>query len=466
MAKASDSTAQLLKKNLFAQSMDTSLVLVVLTCGMLAFLIRFYYINVVVIEHPNSGDSGSYYAYAWNLLHHGIFSKVYPGTGVPVPDSYRDPGYPLLIALVMWVKQGGDWYRALLFLQALLGAATVVLAVLLGRAWLKWPWLLAAGLLMAAWPHSISSTAYVLTEIFAGFLVTLGVALVCLAGVRGWVYGLAAGMVLGAAGMTSSVLLPVAVVLACMLLVARVLPGRTALALALGSLLMPGLWAIRSAGIPNGGQATETTSHGRAIQNFVQGSRPDYHHAWRQMQKGSPQAIRAMAQIDDEIAVIMSDPVKGAGMVLARMSSSPGSYLAWYFHKPFLLWDWDIRIGVGDVFIYPAVNSPYLSQPAFRATSALSRALNPWLVGCAAVFCMLELSSARRRGCDAGRLACATLLAYVTLAYWLLQAEPRYAIAYRPLQLLAAVSALEWAVSWLSQRLRRQPAGVVSIPCQ
>lgn len=51
--------------------------------------------------------------------------------------------------------------------------------------------------------------------------------------------------------------------------------------------------------------------------------------------------------------------------------------------------------------------------------------------------------------------ATAILVLYVTAVYTLLQAEPRYSIAFRPYEMLLAATALGWAVAWL--RGYRQP---------
>jgi hypothetical protein len=50
----------------------------------------------------------------------------------------------------------------------------------------------------------------------------------------------------------------------------------------------------------------------------------------------------------------------------------------------------------------------------------------------------------------------ALLFLYVTAVHVVLQAEPRYAISYRPVEMLLAVSALAWAIAWLRSRLPNQ----------
>lgn len=418
--------------------------LIVVICSVLAMVLRLYYVNVAIVDHPVRGDAVNYYAYAWNLLHNGVFSHVIPGEGPPVADSYRDPGYPALMAAVMRLAGDEDWYPALLGLQAILGAATVFLALALGRRWLSWPWLAGAGVLMAIWPHSITSASYLLTETLCGFFVTLGTVLASSRAAQYRGVPLIAGVVLGAAGLTNAILLPFGMILAGCLAVFRGLPRSSAGLLLLGSLLLPGAWAVRNATLPVVAPAPNTTSTDRAIQNFVQGSWPQYHSAWYGRLSGDPEATRAMARIDGEIAAMVADPSGGASAVVRRLASSPLLYSSWYLSKPMLLWGWDIRIGAGDVFIYPVVKSPYLSSPFFMLMAAIAHALNVAMFLAASIFCILVVLRPAMR--NDGKLQCAILLLYVTAIYCVLQSEPRYSIPFRPLQLLAAVAMLDW--SW------------------
>src|SRR5690606_8735985 len=133
-----------------------------------------------------------------------------------VPDSYRDPGYPFLVATLMRLLGGEAWYPVLLQLQAVLGAATVGLTLALGRRWMTAPWLAAGGILMALWPHSIAITSYFLTETLAGFLSVLWLWLLATVG-RHWRGALLAGLVAGMAGLVNAVLLPAAAVVAVLL---------------------------------------------------------------------------------------------------------------------------------------------------------------------------------------------------------------------------------------------------------
>src|SRR5690606_12443920 len=359
--------------------------LVIAGCTLVALLLRLYYVETTVIDGPIRGDAIAYFAYATNLVEHGVFSSAQPGTEI-LPDSYRDPAYPFLVSILMRLAGDGAWYPALLRVQAVLGAATVGLALLFGRRWMSAPWLAAAGLLMALWPHSITITSYILTETLAGFLSVAWLWLLSATG-RRWQGALASGVLAGAAGLTNAVLLPAAAVVALTLWVTRKAGRETALALLAGSLLLPGAWAIRGMGLDIDGTVTSTSS-GRASQNLVQGSWPEYHDSWRHCIFGSTEACSVQGRIEDEISHLHADPAGGLSVMMGRMAADPLRYAAWYASKPALLWGWSIRMGQGDVFVYRALASPYRSNGFFRATSAIAYSLNSWLFAFAAALCV------------------------------------------------------------------------------
>ena len=65
---------------------------------LVAWLLREYFVLATVVEAPIRGDVRAYVAYAWNLLHHGVFSMASPSQAMPTPDGFRGPGYPLVLA--------------------------------------------------------------------------------------------------------------------------------------------------------------------------------------------------------------------------------------------------------------------------------------------------------------------------------------------------------------------------------
>jgi len=99
------------------------LVVAVLAVIVFALSLRWYYLATAVVSDPVRGDAVEYYNYAWNLLNRHVFSMSPPGSEVVTPDSYRDPGYPLLMAVWMAITNDLDrWYAGVLLTQAALGA--------------------------------------------------------------------------------------------------------------------------------------------------------------------------------------------------------------------------------------------------------------------------------------------------------------------------------------------------------
>jgi 4-amino-4-deoxy-L-arabinose transferase-like glycosyltransferase len=139
---------------------------------------------------PRLGDSPGYEAAA-HAIRHGSYSTPLPDvdvTGLPIPEraqgaperqTYRTPGYPLLLAAADY---GGARPLVLIVVQALLAGAGVVLVALIGRRlWSERAGLL-AGLLAALDPFPKHYVPRVLTEALAGFLV----AATAYAFVRAW----------------------------------------------------------------------------------------------------------------------------------------------------------------------------------------------------------------------------------------------------------------------------------------
>jgi hypothetical protein len=187
--------------------------------GLVAFALRWYYDSHAIIDRPVRGDAVQYYTYAWNMVHHGVFSRSLPGSASVVADNFRDPGYPAFLAF--WMAIRGDYpgaYWPTLLSQAVLGALTVVLLMAAARRWLPDRWLIGAGLLMAVWPHSVTITSYLLSETLLGFLCALGFFLLTQAFRHGkhWL-ALLTGVVFGMAALTNAVVLPFVPIL-CLLL--------------------------------------------------------------------------------------------------------------------------------------------------------------------------------------------------------------------------------------------------------
>ncbi|MCG3136982.1 MAG: hypothetical protein HJJLKODD_00823 [Phycisphaerae bacterium] len=92
-----------------------------------AMLLLIHYRSGSITTYAfQSLDAGEYYQIARNLAEHGVFSQ---STTPPLqPDTWRTPGYPLLLALPMWLMgELGQDPAALILLNQLLAVVNVLL---------------------------------------------------------------------------------------------------------------------------------------------------------------------------------------------------------------------------------------------------------------------------------------------------------------------------------------------------
>jgi hypothetical protein len=415
--------------------------------AVLALLLRLQFVQLSVVEFPLGGDSRQYVAYALNLHEHHVFSKAVPGERV-APDDYRGPGYPWLLAAAMEVRgvQGDSWYRLALQWQCLLGAATVVLMLVMARGWLVATASLVPAILLALWPHHIVASSALLSEVLLGFALLAGLALAALAhGRKSTPVAVGASLCFALANLVNPAMLMLPPALAVVFWRDRLV--RPALLLALLPLAVSGAWQLRSVEPPPSGQP------GRAALNLVQGSWPVMHVAWQQS-RIDPEAARIITEMDTEALQLANDPKAGMARLARRFADAPGYYLRWYLvEKPYLLWDWDIRVGAGGVYVNSIRNSPLESNPLLSASTAALRAANPLIFLLAALEALrLAWACLRRRSPPAAGVLCAVAFCYFTAVHLVFQAEPRYAIAYRPEELLLAGAALAKVFAWWNSR--------------
>ena len=419
--------------------------LLLLLVGIFSLGFRYYYLTHAEVLQPfydqlhTRADGVEYYAYARNLVHHGVFSKAPEGRSPLVGDSYRDPGYPLFLA--GWLKifpQWGSWYVAVLLSQGLLSALSVVLALCIGRQWMPIRWLAGAGLLMAIWPHSVSMSSFILSETLFGFLCLLSLFLLTQAlHRRSAAWAAASGLGFALAALTNAVLLPFAPLLGLYFAYRRYITARMFAGLLAGAMVLPAAWMVRNILLP---PAYGDSSAGRALDTLVIGSWPNYYETFAASLKNDPAAVATINRVAQEIALINYDLRAGVGELTQRMSNHPAEYARWYLSKPALLWGWNIRIGVGDIYVYPTRSSPFENQVVYRAVIAVCHTLNPLLFILMIAGGVVALWS--KQQIPRSLVASTLMLAFITAVYTVLQSEPRYSIACRPLELMLATFAL------------------------
>lgn len=431
--------------------------LLLLSIGLLAFGFRYYYLTHAQVLQPfydqqhARADGVEYYAYARNLVHHGVFSKAPEGTFPLIGDSFRDPGYPVFLAA--WMKiypTWPSWYPAVLLSQGMLSALSVMLALYIGRQWMPIAWLAGGGVLMAVWPHNVSMSSFLLSESLFGFFCMLGVALLTLGVHRrsvAWTGVAGVGFALGA--LTNAVLLPFAPLLGLYLFFRRYITLAMLAWLLAGALILPAAWMGRNISLP---PAMGVSSTGRALDTLVFGSWPDFYEALNASRRKDPAAVAYLDKVAWEVALINQNLMAGLTEVARRISADPPGYARWYLSKPALLWGWSIRLGQGDIYVYPTRNSPFEENVAYRAVAAVCHTINRLLFFFMLLGWALALWS--RQKAPGSLTASTLLLAFITAVYTTLQSEPRYSIACRPLEILLATFSLYRITVWLSPKLR------------
>jgi 4-amino-4-deoxy-L-arabinose transferase-like glycosyltransferase len=162
-----------------------------------AFLLRLGFALTVPDQRLLIGDQFDYASIADNLAAGGGFA-VHPG--IPTPD--RAPFYPLVMAAVY--KTWGSSHRAVLFLQAVLGAATCLLLLWLLREVVQDEKAAQLGAwLLAFHPVTIVYCGRLLTETLFTFLTLLSMLLLARHLLRGRPWeAIMAGLVMGLATLT------------------------------------------------------------------------------------------------------------------------------------------------------------------------------------------------------------------------------------------------------------------------
>jgi hypothetical protein len=314
------------------------------------------------------------------------------------------------------------WLASIAQAQVVLGTLTVALVIALAREWMpRWA-ALVSGLLIALWPHHVVATGVALSEVFFGFLLVLALWL-AVRKLR-WLSGIAFAL----AYLTNPLI-------AMFPLLAFWRDRKVGMVIAGVTLAASMGWGWRSHTLP--------PSPSRAVINFVQGSHPDYHESyrWRNLLFYARQKD---AQINAEVVAATANPSDGLRAVADRLASEPAHYAAWYaLQKPQALWAWDIQLGEGGIYFLRTLHSPF--DGPLKGVGIAYLIANPILT-------VLLLLSALWLW----RNPAALLVMYLTAIHVVFQAEPRYAIAYRPLECIVVVlgALLAWrAIQSLIRRV-------------
>lgn len=137
-----------------------------------------------------------------------------------------------------------------------------------------------------------------------------------------------------------------------------------------------------------------------------------------------------------------------------RFLQNPLQMVTWYsIQKPILLWDWDIRTGFGEIYIYRVEYSLYHTSIPAIVSYIFMAALHPWLL-LGSIIGLVFLYGKGSNGTMVPALLYIALI-YVSLIYVISQSEPRYSIPLRP-ELYLCFSYFLWQLFSLIGRMRER----------
>lgn len=405
-----------------------------------------------VVDAPIRADAMDYYAYAYNLRNHGVYSRS-PDAVLGDPpqltaDAVRPPLYPLFLYPFAGERPTFSTVTAILVTQAILGSLSLVLAFYIFRSFLNEALAIAATALTAISPHLVSLTHYVLTEtLFTVILVGMFFFLAKAGTASRYVFGIAGALLAAAALTRPSAQYFIVPLLALLFLhFGRKSAARAAVMLVLGFMLVFMPWIGRN--LYTLGTATDNslaiyTLHHGLYPNFTYNNNTDlYGYPYR--------ADPRSKEISRSYATVLAE-------IRRRFETEPWLHLRWYvIGKPVAYWSWEDAQGAGDIFQYPVESTPYRYLPQFKATHFIMKLLH-WplvilgLIGCVVVWLPLR-GIVRTKHSDFVLRSCSLLLIYFTALHVAGAPFSRYSIPLRPFLYGMAMVPISMLIASVRQR--------------
>lgn len=415
---------------------------------LLGLQLRLQAVRGSEVDTPIRADARGYLTYALNLKRFQTFSvseeALQGKAAAPSPDAIRTPGYPLFLSMFVGDHTTAATLYRIELTQALLSTVTILLAYAVCAAFLTWPLAALAALLTAISPHLVFTNVFILTESLACFLLMLFLWTLSRwkTSPSPWLI-LASGVLLAAASLTRPWTQGFILVLIPLILFYSpiIRTRRAALLVSVGFLLPMLCWATRN--FVSLGTFSDNTY---LLSNFYQGTYPGL------LYDNRPETLAYAYRFDPRAAEISASVATIAAEIVRQFRDHPLEYLGWYaIGKPTFLFSWDIFEGLGDVFIYPVLRTPYNTPGLFTVTHAIMHALHYVLVVLAILGSIAAwLPKSWMRLDDEQRFivrTVAALLAYFVLLHVILNPLARYSIPMRPVLYGMAMFALWYAGS-------------------
>jgi 4-amino-4-deoxy-L-arabinose transferase-like glycosyltransferase len=415
-----------------------------------------------VVNSPIRNDAKQYVAYAWNLKFLGVYSSDFStllGTSTAAqPDAERPPGYPLWLAAFVAKYVDAAFIEHVVYAQAGLATLTLLcimwLAIDVLGAWAG----LVVGLFVALSPHQSVYVAYLLSETLFGTVLMLALVVVALslrARQPGWRYALAlvAGACFGLSCLVRLTLNQWVPVLVLLLLVPamRRRYWREVAALTLGFVLVMSPWWIR-----NESSLHRLSDSGAMVITLQQGSYPDMRYQGRPETSGKPFRYDPAAEWVGKSWSRLSIDLRN------KFAAQPMAMFRWYlFGKITFFYSWSSAEGWGDIFTYPVLQSPWMTDTTYVVIASFMQAVHTPLVLLGLAGMLLAFLPATLRLFGEYRATALRFLALLQLfvigVHVVGLPIARYSVPFMPVAFLLAI----FAIVWLVRRYReyqRMPA--------
>jgi 4-amino-4-deoxy-L-arabinose transferase-like glycosyltransferase len=416
------------------------LVVIIIVCA--SFAIRFQNTRQLVYLYNLQADARQYLNYSYNLAERNTFSAKFPQEQA-VPDSLRSPGYPLFIAVAykIWGKE--KFFRKVIELQSVLGAATVFLTYMVGAMFLPYWGAIIACLLVGFSPHHVMIHSFLLTETLFGFVLLL--ALFCILQAfqrRSFFLFFGAGLLFGYAYLVNQTILLFPPLFLLILFRKNAdykkedkYFGVIAILLFLIVFsIFPILWSYRNANLPPG----STTGQTRILNTLTHGTYPGFIYK-------SKKFIYYPYMEDPQQPAYAQSIKNFLPIFVQRFQERPFRYLSWYIiEKPYYLWSWKMLQARDEIYAYPVENSVYHSFKLLSYSKEIMKVLHFIILIFSALGVVILFNKKTRRKMIVIKLIESpiilyAIMGYYTLLYTVFSSWPRYSIPLRPELYITAV---------------------------